>query len=99
MSFLVIKVKVIKVIKLFACSLESAFKKKRPVFVYVYNCLNDSVKALLIVWNSKASALYLCFTLRPAIFNSLRPVTVGSGRVEPTCETSVNHVFLKENNA
>ena len=27
------------------------------------------------------SALYLCFTLRPAIFNSLRPVTVGSGRV------------------
>ena len=28
-----------------------------------------------------ASALYLCFTLRPAIFNSLRPVTVGSGRV------------------
>ena len=35
-----------------------------------------------------ASALYLCFTLRPAIFNSLRPaifnflrpVTVGSGR-------------------
>ena len=49
------------------------------MFVYVYNCLNDSVKALLIVWNSKASAL--------------------SGRVEPTCETSVNHVFLKENNA
>ena len=44
-----------------------------------------------------ASALYLCFTLRPAIFNSLRPVTIGSGRVEPTCETSVNHVFLKEN--
>ncbi len=73
------------------------FFKKRPVFVYVYNCLNDSVKALLIAWNSKASALYLCFTLRPAIFNSLRPVTVGSGRVEPTCETSVNHVFLKEN--
>ena len=34
-----------------------------------------------------ASALYLCFTLRPAIFNSLRPVTVGSGRVELTCET------------
>ena len=28
-----------------------------------------------------ASALYLCFTLRPAIFNSLRPVTVSSGRV------------------
>ena len=28
-----------------------------------------------------ASALYLCFTLRPAIFNSLRPVTVGSGRI------------------
>ena len=27
-----------------------------------------------------ASWLYLCFTLRPAIFNSLRPVTVGSGR-------------------
>ena len=27
-----------------------------------------------------ASALYLCFTLRPAIFNSLRPVTIGSGR-------------------
>ena len=27
------------------------------------------------------SALYLCFTLRPAIFNSLRPVTVGSGRM------------------
>ena len=53
------------------------FLKKRPVFVYVYNCLNDSVKALLIVWNSKASAL--------------------SGRVEPTCETSVNYVFLKEN--
>ena len=24
---------------------------------------------------------YLCFTLRPAIFNSLRPVTVGSGRI------------------
>ena len=30
---------------------------------------------------SGASALYLCFTLRPAIFNSLRPVTVGSGRI------------------
>ena len=29
-----------------------------------------------------ASALYLCFTLRPAIFNSLRPVTVGSGRLD-----------------
>ena len=28
-----------------------------------------------------ASALYLCFTLRPAIFNSLRPVTVGSRRI------------------
>ena len=28
-----------------------------------------------------AYALYLCFTLRPAIFNSLRPVTVGSGRI------------------
>ena len=27
-----------------------------------------------------AVALYLCFTLRPEIFNSLRPVTVGSGR-------------------
>ena len=27
-----------------------------------------------------AVELYLCFTLRPAIFNSLRPVTVGSGR-------------------
>ena len=52
--------------------------------------------ALKGVWLG-ASALYLCFTLRPAIFNSLRPVTVGSGRVEPTCETSVNHVFLKEN--
>ena len=47
------------------------------MFVYVYNCLNDSVKALLIVRNSKASAL--------------------SERVEPTCETSVNHVFLSEN--
>ena len=53
------------------------FKKKRPVFAYVYNCLNDSVKALLIAWNSKAFAL--------------------AGRVEPTCETSVNHVLLKEN--
>ena len=30
---------------------------------------------------SGAFGLYLCFTLRPAIFNSLRPVTVGSGRV------------------
>ena len=29
-----------------------------------------------------ASAPYLCFTLRPAIFNSLRPVTVGSGRAD-----------------
>jgi len=29
----------------------------------------------------KQHALYLCFTLRPAIFNSLRPVTVGSGRI------------------
>ena len=86
MSFLVIKV---KVIKLFCMKSRIRFKKKRPVLVYVYNCLNDSVKALLIVWNSKVSALYLCFTLRPAIFNSLRPVTVGSGRVEPTCETSV----------
>ena len=27
----------------------------------------------------RASAPYLCFTLRPAISNSLRPVTVGSG--------------------
>ena len=27
-----------------------------------------------------AADLYLCFTLRQAIFNSLRPVTVGSGR-------------------
>ena len=33
-----------------------------------------------------AFALYLCFTLRPAVFNSLRPVTVGSGNVEFTCE-------------
>jgi len=55
------------------------FKKKRPVFAYVYNCLNDSVKALLIAWNSKAFAL--------------------AWRVEPTCETSVNHVFFAENNA
>lgn len=47
------------------------------MFAYVYNCLNDSVKALLIAWNSKAFAL--------------------AGRVEPTCETSVNHVFLKKN--
>ena len=39
--------------------------------------MNDSVKALLIAWNSKAFAL--------------------AWRVEPTCETSVNHVFLKEN--
>ena len=31
--------------------------------------------------SSGTSALYLCFTLRPAIFNSLRPVTVGSGRI------------------
>ena len=43
-----------------------------------------------------ASALYLCFTLRPAISNSLRPVTVGSGRaasgrVEFTYETSVTN--------
>lgn len=51
------------------------FLKKQPVFAYVYNCLNDSVKALLIAWNSKAFAL----------------------AVEPTCETSVNHVLLKEN--
>ena len=29
-----------------------------------------------------ASAPYLCFTLRPAIFNSLRPVTVGSGHAD-----------------
>ena len=29
-----------------------------------------------------ASAPYLCFTLRSAIFNSLRPVTVGSGRAD-----------------
>ena len=48
------------------------------MFAYAYNCLNDSVKALLIAWNSKAFA---CL----------------AGRVEPTCETSVNHVFLKEN--
>ena len=27
------------------------------MFAYVYNCLNDSVKALLIAWNSKAFAL------------------------------------------
>ena len=47
------------------------------MFAYVYNCLNDSVKALLIAWNSKAFAL--------------------AGRGEPTCETSVNHVLLKEN--
>ena len=53
------------------------FLKKRPVFAYVCNCLNDSVKALLIAWNSKVFAL--------------------AGRVEPTCETSVNHVFLTSN--
>ncbi|MFR1979776.1 MAG: hypothetical protein ACLS3J_02510 [Segatella copri] len=53
------------------------FFKKQPVFAYVYNCLNDSVKALLIAWNSKVFAL--------------------TGCMEPTCETSVNHVFLKEN--
>ena len=47
------------------------------MFAYAYNCLNDSVKAFLIAWNSKVFAL--------------------AGRVEPTCETSVNHVFLKEN--
>lgn len=28
-----------------------------------------------------ASALYLCFTLRPAIFNSLRSVTVGEANI------------------
>ena len=33
---------------------------------------------------SGAFGLYLCFTLRPAIFNSLRPVTVGSGRADYT---------------
>ena len=38
-------------------------------------------KALYIARYLKAFALYLCFTLRPAIFNSLRPVTVGSGRI------------------
>lgn len=27
------------------------------MFAYVYNCLNDSVKALLIAWNTKAFAL------------------------------------------
>ena len=43
-----------------------------------------------------ASALYLCFTLRPAIFNSLRPVTVGSGRVGKTCESSVIDLLLPE---
>ena len=41
-----------------------------------------------------ASALYLCFTLRPAIFNSLRPVTVGSGRVELTCETCITVITI-----
>ena len=30
----------------------------------------------------RGSAPYLCFTLRSAIFNSLRPVTVGSGRAD-----------------
>ncbi len=30
----------------------------------------------------RGSAPYLCFTPRPAIFNSLRPVTVGSGRAD-----------------
>ena len=43
-----------------------------------------------------ASALYLCFTLRPAIFNSLRPVTVGSGRVGKTCESSVDNKIKNE---
>ena len=42
-----------------------------------------------------ASALYLCFTLRPAIFNSLRPVTVGSGRVGLTYESLVKIVNEK----
>ena len=41
-----------------------------------------------------ATALYLCFTLRPAIFNSLRPVTVGSGRVGKTCESSVTYQII-----
>ena len=40
-----------------------------------------------------ASALYLCFTLRPAIFNSLQPVTVGSGRVG---ESSVDNKIKNE---
>lgn len=54
------------------------FLKKNDLCLHtVYNCLNDSVKAFLITWNSKVFAL--------------------AGRVEPTCETSVNHVFLKEN--
>ena len=43
-----------------------------------------------------ASALYLCFTLRPAIFNSLRPVTVGSGRMGKTCESSVDNKIKNE---
>ena len=43
-----------------------------------------------------ASALYLCFTLRPAISNSLRPVTVGSGRVGKTCESSVDNKIKNE---
>ena len=43
-----------------------------------------------------ASALYLCFTLRPAIFNSLRPVTVASGRVGKTCESSVDNKIKNE---
>lgn len=53
------------------------FKKNDLCLHTFVTVLNDSVKALLIAWNSKAFAL--------------------AGRVEPTCETSVNHVFLKEN--
>ena len=50
-----------------------------------------------------ASALYLCFTLRPVIFNSLRPVTVGSGRMgqnlrnlnkEPTLKSKACFKYL-----
>ena len=44
-------------------------------------------KALYIARYLKAFALYLCFTLRPAIFNSIWPVTVGSGRVALACES------------
>ena len=68
----------------------------RAACVYPACCLRLSCVLLAFILRaaSGTSALYLCFTLRPAIFNSLRPVTVGSGHLAAIIWTYDTPFFL-----